>query len=258
MDGLLGVTFDAAIFADTQEEPRAVYKHLRWLQSLNGPRILVRTAGKLGDDLIAGRNSTGQRFVSIPAYTAPKGSLQAVGQMKRQCSKEYKVEVVERAIRREVLDLKPRARWPRGVLVHHYFGISLEESRRTIGIRKRVGPPQQEPHFPLIDRGWTRGDCLRWLEGRVPHQVPRSACVFCPYRSDAEFLLLKETDSEGWRRAVEVDDAIRDVDSALARKYQQRIFIHPTARPLATVTLRGEGQGAFPYFTQECEGVCGV
>ena len=41
-----------AIFADTGEEPQAVYRHLAWLQSLQGPPILVRDAGsRLGDDL---------------------------------------------------------------------------------------------------------------------------------------------------------------------------------------------------------------
>jgi hypothetical protein len=42
-----------AIFADTQEEPAAVYEHLKWLPSLEKPPILIRTAGKLGDDLLA-------------------------------------------------------------------------------------------------------------------------------------------------------------------------------------------------------------
>lgn len=50
--------FDAAVFADTQDEPGAeerrlglpdppesVYAHLDWLISLNGPLILVRTRG---------------------------------------------------------------------------------------------------------------------------------------------------------------------------------------------------------------------
>jgi hypothetical protein len=53
--------FDVAIFADTGEEPTAVYRHLEYLQSLNQPEIWIRSAGKLGDDLIHGCNSTGQR-----------------------------------------------------------------------------------------------------------------------------------------------------------------------------------------------------
>ena len=56
--------FDLCIFADTGEEPAAVYKHLDYLQSLGQPEIWIRSAGKLGDDLIHGRNSTGHRFAS--------------------------------------------------------------------------------------------------------------------------------------------------------------------------------------------------
>ena len=46
---------DCAVFADTGEEPQAVYEHLEWLKSLDGPDILVRDNGsRLGDDLIHG------------------------------------------------------------------------------------------------------------------------------------------------------------------------------------------------------------
>ncbi len=71
--------FDVAIFADTQEETQAVYDHLAWLRSLGKPDIWVRTAGKLGDDLIRGTNSTGQRFASIPAFTAECPNVEATG-----------------------------------------------------------------------------------------------------------------------------------------------------------------------------------
>jgi len=46
--------FDYAIFADTQEEPESVYRHVEWLQSLGGPPIHVVTAGRLGDALEGG------------------------------------------------------------------------------------------------------------------------------------------------------------------------------------------------------------
>jgi hypothetical protein len=80
------IKLDAAIFADTGEEPEAVYRHLEWLQSLNGPPILVRSVGRLGDDLVNGRNSTGGRFASIPAFTT-KDEGGTVGITRRQCSK---------------------------------------------------------------------------------------------------------------------------------------------------------------------------
>ena len=102
------LAFDVAIFADTQEEPQEVYRHLDWLKSLGvcgAPPIVTATAGRLGEDLIHGRNTTGQRFAAIPAFTTSDGG-KTRGMTKRQCSKEYKTEVIARCIRREVLGLK--------------------------------------------------------------------------------------------------------------------------------------------------------
>ncbi len=121
MRGELPVKLDCAIFADTQEEPGAVYEHLEWLKSLKGPEILVRTCGKLGDDLTHGRNTTGQRFAAIPAFTTANGGGD-VGRTRRQCSKEYKTEVIQRTIRREVLGLAPGRRVPRTTKVHQSEG----------------------------------------------------------------------------------------------------------------------------------------
>lgn len=100
--GEIAPGIECAVFADTGEEPQAVYAHLKWLAGLGGPPILTRSAGRLGDDLVRGRNSTGHRFASIPAFTAAQEGRQA-GIVRRQCTKEYKVEVVERCIRRELL-----------------------------------------------------------------------------------------------------------------------------------------------------------
>lgn len=155
MEGLID-SFDCAIFADTQEEPKAVYKHLDWLVGLNGPKILIRTRGKLGDDLVAGTNSAGNRkkkeserdgstrFASIPAYTAPHHDRRAEltgcskGMVRRQCTSEYKIEVVERAIRREVLKVGARKRVPKGIRVQQVFGISADERFRANRIRARL------------------------------------------------------------------------------------------------------------------------
>ena len=60
LNGEFDEKLDYAVFADTQEEPGSVYRHLEWLRSLGGPPILTDTAGKLGDDLIHGKNSPGE------------------------------------------------------------------------------------------------------------------------------------------------------------------------------------------------------
>ena len=92
MDGALHL--DAAVFADTQDEPQAVYKHLEWLKSLRGPPIYVRSKGRLSSALTtveSAKYGKPTRFAAVPFFT--KGADGEIGQTRRQCSREYKVEV---------------------------------------------------------------------------------------------------------------------------------------------------------------------
>src|SRR5690242_17882024 len=212
--------FDYAITADTQDEPggeerrrgipdpdESFYSHMDWLgrqaafldsqspllKSSNhaglGAPILVRTCGRISEDLLQG-NSTGQRFASIPAFTAAREGGEE-GQTRRQCTKEYKVEVIARTIRYEILGLKPGDRLPKGTIVHQYIGISWDERARAADIARRfeiqefdehlqaclfdeedtvisvhTGRRQRanwRVHFPLVEDGRriTRDDCER-------------------------------------------------------------------------------------------------
>lgn len=255
---------DHAIFADTGEEPGAVYKHLEWLKSLNGPPIMVRSAGKLGDDLRRGRNTTGGRFAAIPCFTQAEAGAE-VGRTPRQCSKEYKTEVIERAIRRDVLGLDPRKRIPKGTHVSQYFGISWDERSRASRIWERFHVEQStwaRPVFPLVERQWTRANCIDYLVGKVPHETPRSACVFCPFHRDLEWQRIKDHDPEGWARAVEIDTALRVPGNVMQRGMNAAMYLHRSCQPLTQIEFHPRenvnelqlGIG----FGVECEGVCGV
>jgi hypothetical protein len=265
---------DYAIFADTQEEPAAVYQHLQWLRTIPAPVpvILVGTVGKLGDDLMVGRNSTGGRFASIPCFTAQHHDQRTTrdgcreGITRRQCTKEYKIEVVERMIRRDVLRLKPRQRIPKDVHVTQLFGISWDERKRADRIRLRFDADIKwaSVEFPLIDKRLTRQDCLDWLKGRVPHQVPRSACVFCPYKSAVEWQKTKENPEE-WARAVEVDRALRVEGNVVNRNMDQALYLHRQCVPLEMIDFEAEAakeaaKKRTPLFALlDCgEGMCGV
>lgn len=241
---------DAAIFADTGDEPLAVYRHLRWLTSLGGPRIYRVSKGiKLSDTLMIGESSTRQRFAAVPFFTI--GPSAKIGMTRRQCSREFKVEVIERAIRRDLLNLRPRQRIPKTVDLQQYFGISLDEARRSIAIKERV----KRATFPLLDLRMTRQDCVRWLSGRVPHEVPKSACVYCPYHSDAEWMKIRAV-PEDWALAVKVDTAIRQPGNIVNRNMDAQMFAHRSCVPLAQVEFKHERQ--LNMFTGECEGMCGI
>lgn len=255
------VKLDCAIFADTQDEPQAVYKHLDWLDSLGGPVILRVTAGRLGDYLVRGKFcANGMRFAAIPAFTTADGG-NVVGRTRRQCSKEYKTEPIERAIRQQVLGLRPRQHTPKDVVVHQYFGISLDEASRATRISEIFwGKRGYIAHFPLIELMQTRANILENLAGRVPHRVPRSACVYCPFHSDEEWQALKDRGGEDWARAVQVDAALRGSGSVANRDMNQVMYVHRSCLPLTQIEFRPkanrkEQQLGFGF---ECEGVCGV
>lgn len=262
MEGIIPVTLDAAVFADTQEEPEGVYRHLSWLQSIGGPTIMVRTVGKLGSDLVNGRNCTGGRVASIPAFTLDAEGSAGIG--RRQCSKEYKTEVIDRAIRREILGLQPRQRVPKGVKVFQYIGMSLDEMGRASRVKaifqKRA--KWSEPVFPLIDRFMTRANCLTWLSDRVPHETPRSACGFCPYHSDYEWDRIKREDPASWARAIEVDESLRDPSAVVGRGRRSAAFLHRSCKPLELVQLditpNPRAAQSTMNFAAECMGMCGV
>jgi len=252
---------DVAGFADTQEEPTEVYEHLSRLATAGNHHvpILVRSVGKLGDDLIAGRNSLGHRFVPIPAFTAPDERLAASreGRLRRQCTKEYKTEVMTKLIRRELLDVPKYGRVPKDVHVVQYFGISVDEARRSRSIIKRFEKIKwSTPSFPLLEMNMTRADCINWLSLHWPYPVARSACVFCPYKSDSEWLWMKANDSIGWNRAVEIDRGLR-AGNVMSRRLDQKMYLHRSCTPLELVELQPTRK-SIPSFATECEGVCGV
>lgn len=264
--GEIAPQIDYAIFADVQEEPADVYRHLAWIQSLGGPQIITCTAGRLGDDLVSRRRAPGAgraRFASIPAFTTADAGITSPGRTKRQCSKEYKTAVIERCIRREILGIQPGRRIPKSVRVHQYIGISLDEAGRAARIAKRFGESCKwsTPHFPLVERFWTRADCLTWLSVKVPHQCPRSSCTFCPNHNDSEWIRLRATDPEGWARAVQIDRALRD-GSVMNRNHQQVMYLHRSCRPLDEVVFDERPNPRelqiSMSFAAECQGVCGV
>lgn len=258
--------FDYAIFADTQEEPKAVYDHLAWLKSLGGPPILEGTAGKLGDDIVHGysRSRPGKTAVGFKQIPAFQSSVPGVleGKASRHCTAHYKIGVVDRVIRQQVLGLNRGERFPSDVLVHQYFGLSHDEPKRIVKVQDRfAGSTNSAAHFPLWDLRWDRADCRSYLEEVEPsRRVPRSACTFCPFHSNAEWRRVRDGDPEGWARSVEIDRALRN-GAACAVGLDTSLYLHRSCLPLDQAPIdepeSGYDQHVFG-FAAECEGMCGV
>ena len=87
---------------------------------------------------------------------------------------------------------------------------------------------------------------------------PRSACIYCPFHSDAEWRRLKDEEPKEFARAVQFE---RDLQHAKSQTDKQRgkPFLHNSLKPLDTVDLttdieRGQGE----MFGNDCTGLCGV
>lgn len=266
---------DCAVFADTQWEPKAVYEHLDWLKGeaeRHGIRVHVVTAGNLRKEAIEFRkhrkSEDGRRFASIPAFVKnPDGTS---GIVRRQCTMEYKIEPIELFLRREILGLAPRQRAPREPVIEQWFGISADEIYRMTRSRE----PWKVHRYPLVkelavkkpgllfDQGYTREDCVAWLRQHYPdRQVPRSACIGCPFHSDDEWINIKSRPDE-WRDACEFDEAMRSAARQNAlEKFGEKpmageIYLHRSLVPLEMVDLKPSANN--DGMANECQGMCGV
>jgi hypothetical protein len=255
--GEIGPMPEHMIFSDTQWEPQGVYDHLDWLEGeitrlSNGRMQLHRvTAGNIREDALAGTNTTGQRFASIPFFTDNDSGTGGV--MRRQCTNEYKIQPVRKKIR-ELLGVGYRKRVPKGVMVEQWIGISTDEAMRM----KPAQDKWLENRWPLIEESMSRQDCLAWFERNYPgRKLAKSSCIGCPFHNDGAWRDMKLNDPLSWNDAVEFDKGIR---KELHHNAEHDVYLHRSRQPLDEVDLRNlEDMGQMPLeFGEECEGMCGV
>ncbi len=242
---------ECAIFADTTSEPKAVYDHLAWLRS---PNVLpfpvhVVTAGDLGAEIRAAAAGEQRNDARPPFFIRnPDGSR---GILRRQCTGDYKIDPIHRKIR-ELLGLVPRQRGPKDVAIVQWIGISLDEIVRV----KQSRVAWIENRHPLIELRMRRWDCLQWLKRHDYPIPPKSACTFCPYRTDEAWRQMRDNDPAAWADAIEVDRAIRSPGYV---GLVGEAYLHDSLRPLEEVDLSTPRERGQPdLMGNECDGMCGV
>lgn len=251
---------DAAIFADLGREKTRTLKYLDflmdWQLKNDGLPIVIIRKKNLYKDLLNGVNSTGQRWSSIPAYTRTDGSKEE-GMLRRQCTNEYKIEQVDRAIR-EYCEL-PTLRgqnievW-KGITVDEWDRISEPEQAWKTHVYPFVGyeATREETKRLTDDRlmQMTRQDIVAWYNRHGLPVPPKSSCVFCPYQSDAAWIEMKENHPDDFDAACQVDEAIRD---STKKGIKQQAFLHDSLVPLRDVKFSTN-----TLWRGECSGNCHI
>lgn len=240
----------AAIFADTQAEPLGVYNWLDWLETQLPFPVHRVTRGSLETDSLDVRRSSrsGKLYVRTFVPYFIKAEDGSKGVVYRKCTRDYKLDPIFKKVKQ--LAEIPRA--CKEVRAVQWVGISTDEAQRM----KDSPNPWAINRWPLIEKNLSRRDCLAWMAEHGYPQPPRSACVFCPYHSDREWLRLKMDEPKEFARAVEFERLSQE-----AASNQEALrgvpFLHSSLKPLGDVVFSKDTK-QIDLFNNECEGMCGV
>lgn len=261
-EGLLNV--DLVLFADTGDEPFWVYQTVGLLRTALASRgiPLVMTMKECGYWRWTVASPSHAARGSMPLWVKTPGK-EKPGRLRRQCTSELKVapnerylkawliergliklppgysyrngEMWERACRLQANEW-PRLVAPRDIYVETLFGISKDEPLRA----KERGPSWQRTHYPLIEMGMERADCVTWLKEHG-YPVPyKSACIQCPYRDDQSWLWMAENFPDEYEEACRYDDWLRTPNAKAYGAYSRvrgEMFIHRSCLPLREVNF---------------------
>lgn len=157
---------------------------------------------------------------------------------RRNCTAEFKIEVVRRWLRAHGATAARPARVA--------IGFSTDEVGR---VQRRRENEIERPEFPLIDLGFSRDDCKSVIgEAGLP-VPPRSACYFCPFHRIGTWVEMARDEPELFERSVRLEAHINARRQAEGRPL---VWLTRHARPLDEV-VREHGCSA-PRRAQSPEG----
>jgi hypothetical protein len=244
----------AAIFADTQAEPKSVYKWLDWLETQLPFPVYRVTAGSLTETALTPvtNRKTGKHYVRhlIPSYTLnPDGTIGLLG---RDCTKDHKIIPLTKKAR----ELGKIKHGQKTVGVIQWIGISLDEVSRMKPSRLHWS----EHRWPLIEKEMSRHDCLRWMERNGYPEPPRSACSYCPFHSNREWSRIKKHEPEAFADAVKFEKDMQKLHLSHqgGGKIKGIPFLHRQLKPINEIEFDEDPRQGNLDFINECEGMCGV
>jgi len=238
---------DVAIFADTGNEPKAVYTYLNYLSNILPFPIFKVRKGNIKDDMLNAKGKT--NFVVAPFFTQNKITGKK-GMVMRQCTNDYKIQPIRVKIR-ELCGVAKGKHFPKDKYVEQWIGISTDE----VGRMKPARDKYILNRHPLIEAKMSRQDCIDYLKKNDILLPEKSACIICPYHNDSYWHFMKTERPEEFAEAVDFDKQVRTI----TRKEDEQIYVHRSCKPLDEVEFdKKETDKQIDLFNNECEGMCGV
>ena len=197
--------YDDVVFCDLGMEPPWVIKQVEFTRRACEEAGIHFTVLKspLHEDFM--QNFGERRTISIPWWTVKEDGHKS--RMPRNCTLDYKVNVISKYVRWELLGYKKGQRLREEDKKAHemHMGFSYEEKRRC----KESPNPMFINRFPLVDMQLVRADNYAYIRDVWGLETKASACTFCPFHRNYFFQYLKENEQEEYRRLIEVDELLR-------------------------------------------------
>lgn len=198
--------YDIVVFCDLGLEPPWVHHQMEFTRRAcekAGIRFEVLEAPLYTDFM---ENFGVRRTISIPWWTLRGDGHKS--KMPRNCTIDYKIELISKFIRWDVLGYRKGQRLrPEDVKAHEmHMGFSAEEANRC----KENPNKLFVNHFPLVEMGLTRADNYAYIKDVWGLETKASACAFCPFHRNYFFQYLKEQEPRLYAKVVEVDELLRD------------------------------------------------
>lgn len=198
--------YDVSVFCDLGFEPPWVMRQVEFCKKAGewaGVPFKVLESPLYRDFM---ENFGERRTISIPWWTLRDDGHKS--KMPRNCTIDYKVEVIAKYVRWELLGYKKGQRLREEDKKAHemHMGFSAEEARRC----KESPNPMFVNKFPLVEMKLTRADNYAYIRDVWGLETKASACTFCPFHKNYFFQNLKENEPEQYARVVGVDELLRD------------------------------------------------
>lgn len=236
LNGDFEIMPDAAVFADTGNEPKYVYDHVNLLKEFVWAKfnfkIHIVSNGSLIEDCLNHVSGKSSWSPTPPLWLSNNGFL------KRQCTLHLKLRPIRQFVRK-YHNLRPVRIW---------IGISYDEMER----QKDSDVQYISHYYPLVENKISLDSIKKEYQTIGVPEPGKSACIVCPFHSDFYWSRLKVVEPDSFELACSFDESIRNFPGRSGKCY-----LHRSSRPLRSLDFTGKNT-LFPELIEECEGLCGL
>lgn len=168
----------------------------------------------------------GTRSITIPMKMPGR-----LGYMRRTCTKDFKILVIDKWLRTHGVK--------KGEPAENAIGISTDEIHRA---RRGRATDWQTTVYPLLTLRMSRDDCAALIRDEGLPMPPKSSCWFCPFHRNEQWQALRDKQPERFAKAVALETMLSDRMMTLQG---QPLFFHNRLKPLPMATSVEEQPSLF-------------